>query len=223
MNTISEYFDVQEKERYEALLRRIRYDDRDCIMYQDMLDFLWPYITGEKWTGHRDLLCEEYTRWNMQMIRKVLYHDHDIPYANIRRSYQTIVELIRHDPEAGRKQLDAIGTGSFSYDGTAPKVRMDARGRVYRPMSKLFLIYNFAKYYRKHGMEEELEELRDTYSYAFKTFDDEEHQAHDQFLASQMEELSDCLIYPIEESVYKLPWGPRDFYLYFDDHSFIPL
>lgn len=223
MSRISECFDPKERERYETLLRRIGYDDRDFIMYQDMLDFLWPYIIGHKMTSHQDSIYEEYSHWNMQMIEKVLYHDHDIPYANIRRCYQTIVELIRHDPEAGKKQLEAIGAESFSYDGIAPKVRMDARGRVYRPMSKLFLIYNFAKYYQKHGMEGELNQLKDTYSYAFKTFDDEEHMAHDRFLSEQMEDLSDRLIYPIEEKVYKIPWGPRDFFLYYDENSFISL
>ena len=221
MSEIRECFDTKEKERYETLLRRIGYDDRDFIMYQDMLDFLWPYIIGDKWTSDLKLICEEYSHWNMQMIEKVLYHDHDIPYANIRRCYQTIVELIRHDPEAGRKQLEDIGTESFSYDGIAPKVRMDARGRVFRPMSKLFLIYNFAKYYQKHGMEGELKQLKDTYPYAFKRFDDEEHRSHDQFLSEQMEDLSDRLIYPIDEKVYKIPWGPRDFFLFYDENSFI--
>ena len=223
MNRISDCFGPKEKERYEVLLRRIGHNDRDYIMYQDMLEFLWPYIIGGEWPSGQNHFCEEYTHWNMQMIRKVLYHDHDIPYANIRRCYQTVVELIRHDPEAGRKQLEAIGTESFSYDGIAPKERMDARGRVYRPMSKLFLIYNFAKYYRKHGMEGELNQLKDTYSYAFKRFDDEEHKSHDQFLTEQMEDLSDRLIYPIDEKVYKIPWGPRDFFLFYDENSFIPL
>ena len=223
MSKIRECFDTKEMERYETLLRRIGYDDRDFIMYQDMLDFLWPYVIGDKWTSDLELICEEYSHWNMQMIKKVLYHDHDIPYANIRRCYQTIVELIRDDPEAGRKQLEDIGTESFSYDGIAPKVRMDARGRVFRPMSKLFLIYNFAKYYQKHGMEGELNQLKDIYPYAFKRFDDEEHRSHDQFLTEQMENLSDRLIYPIDEKVYKIPWGPRDFFLFYDENSFISL
>ena len=59
--------------------------------------------------------------------------------------------------------------------------------------------------------------------YAFKVFDDEEHRMHDQFLSEQMDDLSDRLLYPIDEKVCKIPWGPRDFFLYYDENSFISL
>ena len=220
---LADQFSPQDRELYESHLRRLRYDDRDCVMYQNMLDFLWPYVTGKIVIEEQDLIYEEYTRWNMQMIRKVLYHDHDLPYANIRRCYQSILELIRHKPEDGLEQLKAIGRESFSYDGKAAKLRMDARGRVYRPMSKLFVIYNYAKYYQKHGMEEELAGLKESYPYAFTSFGDQEHAEHDRYLIEQMEILADKIIYPVEERCYKIPWGPKDFYLYYDEHSYIDL
>lgn len=212
-----------ELEIYETNIRRLRYDDRDAIMYQNMLDHLWSYVVGKKRIEDQSLIYEEYTRWNLQMIDKVLYHPHDLPYANIRRCYQSILELIRQDPQAGLAQLTLIGKESFSYDGKPAKLRMDARGNVFRPMSKLFVIYNFAKYYQAHGMQEELQAVKEEYSYAFTSFQDGEHNSHDQYLTEQMEIFHDRIIYPVEEKVYKIPWGPKDFYLYYDENSYVLL
>ncbi|MDO4977425.1 MAG: hypothetical protein Q4E53_09215 [Eubacteriales bacterium] len=210
-------------EQYETHIRRLRYDDRDCIMYENMLHFLWDFVIGKKDYEPMEEIYEEYSFWNHQMIKKVLYQDHAHPYANIQRCYQSIIELLRQKPQAGRECIDAIGKESFSYDGLAPKIRMDASGRIFRPMSKLFVLYNYAKYYEKHGMKNELEALKNDYPFAFTQFDDEEHRAHDLYYKEQMEVLQDKIVYPIEEKVYKIPWGPKDFYLYFDENSYIAL
>lgn len=210
-------------EAYETHIRRLKYDDRDCIMYENMLHFLWDFVIGKKQYDPMEEIYEEYSRWNHQMITKVLYQDHALPYANIQRCYQSIIELLRHDPKTGRASIDEIGRESFSYDGLAPKIRMDASGRIFRPMSKLFVLYNYAKYYKKHHLEAELESLKEDYSFAFTCFEDGKHDAHDHYLEEQMEALSDKIIYPIEEKVYKIPWGPKDFYLYFDENSYIAL
>lgn len=220
---ISELMDLSDREMYESHLRRLKYDDRDYVMYENMLNFLWDFIVGRKTFSQMDLIYDEYTKWNKQMITRVLYHDHDCAEANIRRCYQSILELIRHNPVAGIEELKAIGTEPFSYDGKAPKIRMDARGRIFRPMSKLFVLYNYAKYFMKHDMIEELKDLKQTYPYAFTSFGDADHQAHDRYLEEHMDILKDKIVFPIEEKVYKIPWGPKDFYLYFDDNSYINL
>ncbi len=223
MKEITEMLNDREKDAYATNLRRLSYDDGDYVMYKNMLDFLWPFVIGEKEAEDKEPFCREFTRWNMGLVEKTLYHEHDIPYAQIRRCYQTIADLAAGDPAAGRKQLEIIGTDNFSTDGLAPKLRMDNRGRVFRPMSKLFIIYNFAKYYLKHDMAVELEELKMAYPYAFTVFDDEEHKSHDQFYKEQMEDSSDRIYYPISERVYKIPWGPKTFYLFTDEKSFILL
>ena len=40
--------DIFDREQYETYLRRIRYDDRDTVMYENMLRFLWDYVIGKK-------------------------------------------------------------------------------------------------------------------------------------------------------------------------------
>lgn len=210
-----------DREQYDTHIRRLNYDDRDCIMYENMLKFLWDFIIGKKPFEDAEALYQEFTRWNMQMIEKVLYHDHSVPYANIRRCYQSIADLLQEAPECALEQVRLMGKDTFSYDGMAPKTRMDAHGRIFRPMSKLFIIYNIAKYYKHHGMLSQLQSLEEEYAYAFTRFGDPEHQAHDRYLEEQMEILADKIIYPIEEKVYKIPWGPKDFYLYFDQDSYI--
>ncbi len=223
MNRISELFEPGERDQYQSHIRRLKYDDRDYVMYKNMLDFLWEYVVGHKNFEDMELIYEEYSKWNMAIIDKVLYHDHDLANANIRRCYQSILELVRNRPEAALEQIRLIGKESFSYDGKPPKIRMDARGRVFRPMSKLFVLYNIAKYYKYHGRIEEMKAFMKEYPYAFTIFDDEDHKSHDQYYREQFEVLCQKIIYPIDEKVYKIPWGPKDFYLYFDDNSYILL
>lgn len=218
-----ELFNKSEQQEYETHIRRLNYDDRDCIMYENMLHFLWPYVIHKKDYPDMDALYEEYTFWNKGIIEKVLYHSHSVPEANIQRCYQSILELIRHRPDEAFAQIAMIGKDSFSYDGMAPKTCMDARGHVLRPMSKLFILYNLAKYYIKHDRMTELEHLKKEYAYAFTKFEDEEHKLHDRYLEEQMDLLHDKIVYPVEEKVYKIPWKPKDFYLYYDSDSFIAL
>ena len=91
-----------DREKYEACLRRLRYDDRDVNMYEGMLDFLWPYVVSPGSLSDERGLLAEYTKWNMQMIEKCYYHlPHDLPYANIRRAYQSIVHLRDGNLDAG--------------------------------------------------------------------------------------------------------------------------
>ena len=221
MKEISDMLTEAQKEQYSTHLRRLGYDDGDYIMVKNMLDFLWDFITGKIQVEDTDPFCREYIRWSNHMLDKVLFHEHDQPYADICRCYQTVVCLAGHDPDEGYRILGSIRSDTFSSDGLAPKLRMDNRGRVFRPMSRLFILYNFAKYYQKHGMTAELERLKSSYEYAFTEFDDEEHKAHDQYLKEQLDDLSDRLIYPVSERVYKTPWGPREFYLFSDENSYI--
>jgi len=223
MKDITEMMTEEQKEQYATHLRRLGYDEGDYVMVKNMLDFLWGFITGRTPVEDIEPFCKEYARWNRHMIDKVFCHEHDLPYADICRCYQTVTCLAGNDPEEGYRALEAIRSGTFSSDGLAPKLRMDARGRVFRPMSRLFIIYNFAKYYQKHGMVPELERLKSTYDYAFTEFGDEDHEAHDRYLKEQLEDLSDRIFYPISERVYKTPWGPREFYLFSDENSYILL
>lgn len=202
-------------ERYRELLRRIRYDDRDAAMYENMLSFLWDYIIGGP-GGQKEDLYEEYTHWNLQYIDKVYYRPQDAPYIAVRRCYQSIIHLLDGEWKEGIRQLDHIGTDSFSYDGLAPKTIMTRQGTVYRPVSKLFILYNYGKYLLYQGHLEEAEAFRKKYSYAFRKFGDEKNKMHDDFLISQMEEYHDRIFYPVYHRIYKLPNGPKDFFIYYD-------
>lgn len=211
------FFDEEKfnKEQYATCLRRLDYDDRDVIMYEDMLEFLWQYVIRPGCLRDYKGVLREYTRWNMQMIEKCYYHHHDIPYANIRRSYQTIVHLLEGNLSEGMLQFEKMGKESFQDDGKAPRLHMTKDGKVYQPASKLFLLYNYYKVWRKTDGKR-AEEWKKTYRYAFTYFGDEEHKDHDAFLKSQMEEQADSIFYPVFERVYKLPWMPKDFYLYWE-------
>ena len=35
---------IFDREQYDTYIRRIHYDDRDAVMYEKMLHFLFPYI-----------------------------------------------------------------------------------------------------------------------------------------------------------------------------------
>lgn len=212
-----------DRKKYEACLRRLRYDDRDVNMYEGMLDFLWPYVVSPGSLSDERGLLAEYTKWNMQMIEKCYYHlPHDLPYANIRRAYQSIVHLRDGNLDAGLAVLDAIGQESFQYDGKAPKLLMMKNGKRFQPVSKLFLLYNYEKVLRKiEGAKADA--FRKKYAFAFTIFADGEHEEHDQFLKMQLEQNKDCIFYPVFERIYKIPWGPADFYLYFEEGKNIPL
>ncbi|MFR8999634.1 MAG: hypothetical protein ACLVIY_03520 [Anaerobutyricum soehngenii] len=71
---------VFDREQYDTYIRRIHYDDRDAVMYEKMLHFLFPYIVEERGMEDRLGLMEEYIHWNEQLIEKCLYHlPHDVP------------------------------------------------------------------------------------------------------------------------------------------------
>ena len=97
---------VFDREQYDTYIRRIHYDDRDAVMYEKMLHFLFPYIVEERGMEDREGLMEEYIHWNEQLIEKCLYHlPHDVPYINICRAYQSVVLLLAGKLEEGIEQL----------------------------------------------------------------------------------------------------------------------
>lgn len=215
-----ELFDTN---RYEECLRRIHYDDRDVIMYENMLNLLWGYVTNPGSLKDYPGILEEYTHWNLQMIDRCYTHlPHDLPYINTRRAYQSVVHLLEGNLTEGMEQLRLIGKESFSYDGRAPKTHMSREGRCFPPTSRLFLIYNYAKALEKISGEV-AEEFCNEYSFAFTSFADGKHEEHDEFLKNQMEVHREEIFYPIYERIYKLPGGPQDFFLYFDEEAGIPL
>ena len=213
-------FDLEE---YKKCLGRIQYDDRDVIMYEKMLDFLWQYVVSPGCLNDYRGLLMEYARWNQQMIEKCYCHlPHDLPYANIRRAYQSVVYLLAGRLEEGQRVLAEIGTDHFQYDGKAPKLLMIKNGKRYVPVSKLFLLYNYYKVFKQMD-EQRAKQWKEQYAYAFTRFGDEEHADHDRFLDEQLQVYSDCIFYPVFERVYKIPWNPADFYMYFEEEKSIPL
>ena len=135
-----------DRDGYDTCLRRLHYDDRDVVMYENMLAFLWEYAVQPGCLEDYEGLLEEYSRWNRQMIDKCFYHlPHDLPYANIRRAYESVVQLLLGRLEEGMAQFDAIGETNFQYDGRAPKLLMTKHGKRFVPVSKLFLLYNYHK------------------------------------------------------------------------------
>lgn len=218
--TEEENFD---REDYDTCLRRLNYDDRDVIMYENMLAFLWKYaVRPGCLTDYKGLLAE-YSRWNMQMIEKCYYHlPHDLPYANIRRAYESVIHLLDGKVEEGIAQLEAIGEQNFQYDGRAPKILMTKHGKRFVPVSKLFLLYNYYKVLERIN-ESRAKQFKKKYSFAFTKFGDQEHMEHDCFLDEQLTVYHDCIFYPVFERIYKIPWCPADFYMYFEEESQIPL
>ena len=157
------------------------------------------------------------------MIDKCYYHmPHDLPYVNIRRAYQSVIHLFDGNLEEGLKQLALIGKAPFCEDGRPPKLHMTKQGRLYQPVSRLFLVYNYAKILLKTDPER-LDTFKEEYPYAFRSFGDHKHDAHDFFLHDQMQTHGDEIFYPEFERVYILPGGAREFYLYFDEDHGIPI
>lgn len=214
---------VFHEEEYQSCLRRLHYDDRDAVMYENMLNYLWCKILQPGAVDDIRELLEEYTHWNLQMIDKCFYHHpHDLPYAGIRRAWQTIIHLLDGDLEAGKWQLDQIGREIFARDGKAPRLHMGRGGKVYQPTSRLFLLYNYEKALGRTNPRL-CEQFRGEYPFAFTMFRDGKHEEHDRFLRSQLEEYDDVIFYPEYERVYRLPGNVREFFLYFDEQKGIPL
>ena len=63
---------IFDREQYDTYIRRIHYDDRDAVMYEKMLHFLFPYIVEERGIEDKEGLMEEYIHWNGQLIEKCL-------------------------------------------------------------------------------------------------------------------------------------------------------
>ena len=211
------------RDQYETCLKRLHYDERDAASYQNLLDFLWGYVTDPQSVEDREGLLEDYMHWNEQMIDHCYIHlPHDLPYIHVRRAYQAVCALMAGDPEEGQRQLDLIGEDLFAGDGLAPKKIMLADGTVYGPMSRLFLIYNFAKYYHAKGLPAEEAAVRSRYSHAFTIYDDEDHQAHDDFYREQMEDLSDQICYPVFDRVYRVKKNDWEFFVYYDKNRTFP-
>ena len=207
-----------DRETYDKYITRIHYDDRDAASYENMLHFLWDIITGGDGPEDREGILEDYCHWNDQLRTKCFYHmPHDLPFANLRRAYQSVALLLLGEWKEGLDELLAIGEEAFSHDGKAPKVCMTGDGKVYRPMSRLFLIYNYARYFRSSGMVAEYQELTDHFPYAFRKFDDEEHEDHDNFLHAQLEEDLQGIVYPVFDRIYKQGRGPAEFFVYYEE------
>lgn len=212
-----------DKNRYEECLRRIHYDDRDVVMYENMLQLLWSYVIKPGCLEDYMGVLEEYSHWNLQMIDRCYTHlPHDLPYINGRRAYQSVIHLLEGNLTEGVEQLHLIGKETFSHDGCAPKNHMARDGRCFPPTSRLFLIYNYAKALEKVS-EEKAEAFRREYTFAFTRFADGKHEEHDAFLQNQMEVHREEIFYPVYERIYKLPWGPQEFFLYFDEEKGIPM
>lgn len=215
---------VFDRQQYDTYIRRIHYDDRDAVMYEKMLHFLFSYIVEECGIEDREGLMEEYIHWNEQLIQKCLHHlPHDIPYVNICRAYQSVVLLLAGKLEEGVEQLRQIGTENFQYDGKAPKTIMTQSGQVYKPMSKLFLLYNYAKIFEQKGMQKELESFQKEFPHAFTVYGDEKHAEHDLFYKEQVEQYKNVLFYPVYQRVYKVRRGPQDFFVYYDLEKTVPV
>ena len=210
-------------EKYQMYLRRIHYEERDAINYENMLSFLYDYVKKPGCIEEYQDLLEEYEHWNEMLIEKCFNHlPHDTPYVKARRAYQSVVCLLAGDYEKGEEELRAIGD-AFASDQLPPKIIMTKNGTIYKQMSRLFLVYNYAKVYGKRKMAAELEKLKKSYPHAFRIYDDEEHEAHDAFYKSQMEEHEDVIFYPVFTRIYKVPGGEREFFVYFDESEAIEI
>ena len=116
-----------------------------------------------------------------------------------------------------------MGTENFQYDGKAPKVIMTQDGTIYKPVSKLFLLYNYAKVLKKKGDFEGLEAFKKEFPHAFTVYGDEGHTEHDLFYRQQVEQYEEVLFYPIYQRVYKAGRGPQDFFVYYDVEKSVPV
>jgi len=210
-----------DRKKYDLYLRRIHSEERDAINYENMLSFLYEYVKRPDSLEDYEGVVSEYIHWNEMLIEKCFYHvPHDTPYMKARRAYETVACLLAGEYDQGEEQLQAIGD-AFMGDTLPPKIIMNARGTVYRQMSRNFLLYNYAKVYQKKGHEARLARLKETYSHAFSVYGDEEHKAHDDFYKDQMEDHADEIFYPVFSRIYKVPGGDREFFVYYDENQSI--
>lgn len=100
---------------------------------------------------------------------------------------------------------------------------MTQDGTIYKPVSKLFLLYNYAKVLKKKGDFEGLEAFKKEFPHAFTVYGDEEYTEHDLFYRQQVEQYEDVLFYPIYQRVYKAGRGPQDFFVYYDVEKSVPV
>lgn len=212
-----------DREKYDTYLNRIHCEDRDSRNYENMLSFLYDYVKKPGSLEDYEGVLSEYEHWNNQLIEKCFYHiPHDIPYVKARRAYQTVVCLLAGDYQEGEDQLKKIGE-AFESDTLPPKVIMTGNGKVYRKMSRNFLLYNYAKVYQKKGMEKDFARLKETWPHAFTVFEDGDHDDHDAFYKDQMEEHADEIFYPVFARIYKVPGGDREFFVYYDEDESIKI
>ena len=100
---------------------------------------------------------------------------------------------------------------------------MTQDGTIYKPVSKLFLLYNYAKVLKKKGDFEGLEAFKKEFPHAFTVYGDEGHTEHDLFYKQQVEQYEEVLFYPIYQRVYKAGRGPQDFFVYYDVEKSVPV
>ena len=213
-----------DRDAYMALISRIRYDKGDAASYENMLNFLWNYVTDPDSLEDREGILEEYLHWSRQLCDRCYIHmPHDLPYVQIRKCYECTVLLFLGRTAEGEEVIREIGEESFQQDGPAPKAIMLQNGKIHRPMSRLFIIYNYAKYYSHFGMADALSSLKDRFAYAFTEFADGSHDSHDAFLKSQMEEDPPMISYPVYDRVYNMEGAGRGFYIYYDPEKQMPV
>ena len=212
------YDSAFDKEKYDLYINRIRCEDRDARNYENMLSFLYDYVKKPDRIEDYEGILSEYEHWNNMLIEKCFYHlPHDIPYVKARRAYQTVICLLAGDYAQGEAQLRKIGE-AFDSDLLPPKVVMTGAG-----ISRLFLLYNYAKVYQYRGMEEDLARLKETWPHAFTVYDDGSHEGHDAFYKDQMEDHAREIFYPVFSRIYKIPGGDREFFVYYEEGESIPI
>ena len=215
---------IIDSERYRTLVRRIRYDDGDAANYENMLRFLTLYLGQAGEREDYDEIVEEYLHWNGQLMDHCYNHmPHDRPYADLCLARQAVVELLGGDPWQGLDSLSLLDKVYFDSDGLAPKLHRTQDGTVYRPGSRLFLVYNFAKAFRFLADGEGEDRVRKLSPYAFKQFGDELHEAHDKELDQMMNLWSDRIFYPVFDRVYRTGRRGRECFLYYDPANWVSL
>ena len=215
---------IYEEERYRTLVRRIRYDDGDAANYENMLRFLTLYLNQAGEREDYEEILEEYLHWNGQLMDRCYYHmPHDRPYADLCLARQALVELLGGSPRQGLSSLSRLDPAYFATDGLAPKVHRTQDGTVYRPVSRLFLVYNFAKAFRYLGDAKGEDLVRQLSPHAFKEYEDGAHEAHDRELDQMMNLWSDRIFYPVFDRIYHVPGRGRECFLYYDPASWVSL
>ncbi len=211
-------------EQYRTLVRRIRYDDGDAANYENMLRFLTVYLDKPGSGEDYQEILEEYIHWNGQLMDRCFYHmPHDRPYADLCLARQSVVELLAGDPGQALDTLTRLDQTYFSSDGLAPRIHRTQDGTIYRPCSRLFLVYNLAKAFSYLADVQGEDRVRDLCPYAFETFGDGDHDFHDQEYDRMMKDWSDRVFYPVFDRIYRLPALGSQCFLYYDPDSYVSL